>query len=69
MKLGREAIVSDLELTDDHEEVTEEHPGASELDRIVGGAQDTSCVCARSFPGDGRHIMWHARRCLKTSKT
>ena len=36
-ELGREAIAADLEHTDDHEEATEEHPGAGELDRIFGG--------------------------------
>ena len=35
--LGREAIVADPELTEDHEEATEVHPGAGKLDRIVDG--------------------------------
>ena len=35
-ELGREVIVADLELTDFHEEDTEKHPGAGELDLIVG---------------------------------
>ena len=34
---GREAIGSDLELTEDHEEATEVHPDAGEVDRIVDG--------------------------------
>ena len=34
---GLEAIVSDLELTDDPEEATEAHASASELDRVVEG--------------------------------
>ena len=34
---GLEAIVSDLELTDDPEEATEAHAGAGEVDLIVEG--------------------------------
>ena len=34
---GREAIGADPELTEDHEEDTEGHPGVGELDRIVVG--------------------------------
>ena len=34
---GREAIVADLGLTEDHEEATKAHPGVGELDLIVGG--------------------------------
>ena len=36
-ELGREVIVADLELTEDHEEATEVHPGVGKLDRIVVG--------------------------------
>ena len=36
MDRGREAIVADPELTEDHEEATEAHPGVGELDLIVG---------------------------------
>ena len=32
---------------------------------LQGRCARHSCVCALSFPGDGSHIMWHARRHLK----
>ena len=55
-ELGREAIVADPELTEDHEEATEVHPGAGKLDCIVfgdapgGGAQDTFVSAHSPFP-------------------
>ena len=50
---GREAIGADPELTEDHEEDTEGHPGVGELDLIVGG----------HAPGEVRkthHVSAHA---------
>ena len=51
-ELGREAIVADPELTEDHEEATEVHPGAGKLDRIVDG----------DAPGEVRKTLM----CLRT---
>ena len=62
-ELGREAIVADLELTEDHEEATEVHPDAGELDLIVGvrapgEVRKTHHVSAHSpFPeGQPHHV-------------
>ena len=69
-ELGRDAIVADPELTEDHEEATEVHPVSVSLTvslmvMLQGRCARHTCVCALSFPGDGNHIMWHARRHLK----
>ena len=64
--------MADLELTEDHEEATEVHPDAGELDLIVGvrapgEVRKTHHVSAHSPFPEGSHIMWHARICSKNA--
>ena len=52
-ELGREASFAELELTEDHEEDTEGHPGIGEFDRIVVGDAPgevrKALMCLRTF--------------------
>ena len=67
-ELGCEAIVADPELTEDHEEATEVHPGVGKLDRIVDGDAPgevrKTLMCLRTLLS--RRWQPHHVACLQT---